>query len=102
MERPIACTLSETEMRERRLAIQEAIRARAIDVTQLPDGYAYSFQAASECLMQLSRLVDLERQCCQFLTFRIIVEAGEAPIRLEITGPAEARSIIAVFFGGAE
>jgi hypothetical protein len=50
-------------------------------------------------LLQLTRLVDLERQCCRFLTFKIVVEAGEQPIRLEVTGPAEAMSTIAELFG---
>jgi hypothetical protein len=43
-------------------------------------------------------LVDLERQCCAFLTFRIVVAAGK-PICLEITGPPEAKAVIADFFG---
>jgi hypothetical protein len=46
----------------------------------------------------LARLVDLERQCCAFLTFRIIVEAGKS-IFLEITGSPEAKPVIADFFG---
>ena len=65
----------------------------------LPDGYAYRFPANSDVLSQLSRLVDLERQCCRFLTFRIVVEAGEQSIRLEVTGPPEARPMIEDFFG---
>ena len=65
----------------------------------LPNGYAYVFEATSEILSQLARLVDLERQCCAFLTFRIVVEAGLQPICIEITGPPEAKAIIADFFG---
>jgi len=34
-----------------------------------------------------------------FLTFRIIVATGQQPICLEITGPPEAKSVIADFFG---
>jgi len=48
--------------------------------------------------IELARLVDLERQCCAFLTFRITVVAGK-PICLEISGPPEAKPVIADFFG---
>jgi hypothetical protein len=48
----------------------------------------------------LAQLVDLERQCCPFLTFRLVVEAGDAPISLEVTGVADAKKVIADLFGG--
>jgi len=68
---------------------------------ELPAGYAYCFKRTSEILTQLATLIDLERQCCQFLTLKIVVELGETPIRLEVTGPQNAKPIIADFFGGA-
>jgi hypothetical protein len=98
MEPPVACMLTEAELRERRRTILDSVRRMALDITPLLDGYAYRFEPGSEVLSQLARLVDLERQCCAFLTFRIIVEAGK-PISLEITGPRESKSIIAEFFG---
>lgn len=99
MELPIACNLTEAEMRERRQTMLDLVRSAALNVTSLPLGYAYRFEPTSEVLAHLSRLVDLERQCCQFLTFRIVVEAGNQPICLEVTGPPEAKAIIADFFG---
>lgn len=99
MELPIACNLTEAEMRERRQTMLDLVRGAALNVTSLPLGYAYRFEPTSEVLAHLSRLVDLERQCCQFLTFRIVVEAGNQPICLEVTGPPEAKAIIADFFG---
>ena len=75
------------------------VRRAALSVTPLPLGYAYLFEPTSEVLAHLSRLVDLERQCCRFLTFKIVVEAGHQPICLEVTGPPEAKEVIADFFG---
>jgi hypothetical protein len=49
---------------------------------------------------QIALLVDLERQCCPFLTFQIVVEAQSGPLRLLVTGPAGAKAVIADFFGG--
>jgi hypothetical protein len=99
MQIPIACTLSEAEMRERRRTILDSVRDATRTVTDLPEGYAYCFEAKPELILQLARLVDLERVCCGFLTFRIIAEAGNKSICLEITGPPEAKPVIADIFG---
>src|ERR1700737_4113505 len=99
MELPIACTLTEAEMRGRRNTILVFFRRAVLNVTPLPLGYAYLFEPTSEVLGHLSRLVDLERQCCPFLTFRIVIEAGNQPICLEVTGPPDAEVVIADFFG---
>jgi hypothetical protein len=49
----------------------------------------------------LAHLVTLEHQCCQFLTFKIIVGAGDGAVILEVTGPLQAKNTIAEFLGGA-
>jgi hypothetical protein len=99
MELSLACTLTDTDLGERRRTILDSVRRALLDVSPLLNGYAYRFEATSEILSQLARLVDLERQCCAFLTSRIIVEADRQPICLEITGPPEANAVIADFFG---
>ena len=99
MKIPMACTLAEAEVQARRRTILESVRRITRSVTSLPLGYAYYFDPISEVLVQLASLVDLERKCCSFLTFRIIVEAGNQSICLEITGPPEAKAVIADFFG---
>jgi hypothetical protein len=99
MEPPIACTLTAAEMAERRSTILGAFRGAALEVTGMQNGYAYRFLPTTALLAQLFQLVDLERQCCPFLTFRLTIEAGNQPISLEITGPQEAQTIIADFFG---
>ncbi len=99
MELPTACTLTDAEMRERRRTILDTFRGAALEVTSLPLGYTYRFEPTSEVLARLVHLVDLEHQCCPFLTFKIIIEAGNQPISLEITGPPDAKPMIADFFG---
>jgi hypothetical protein len=99
MDLPIICTLTEEELRERRRTILDAVGKSALEVASLPDGYAYTFEASSEILSQLTRLIDLERQCCRFLTFKVIVQGNGQHIRLEVTGPPEAKPIIAEFLG---
>jgi hypothetical protein len=99
MEIPIACNLSDSELRERRQTILNFFRQSLLKVRPLPLGLAFSFPPSSEVLTRLAQLVDLERRCCPFLTFKIVVEAGELPIRLELTGTAAAKKVIAEPFG---
>jgi len=99
MDMPIACTLPEADLRERRRTLLDSVRRIAIDVTELPSGYAYRFDAASDILLTLARLIDLERVCCPFLSFTLVVGSGQQPVRLEITGTPEAKAVIADFFG---
>src|SRR5438046_924051 len=98
MDLPIACTLAEAEMRQRRQAIMDTFRNARVSVTELSDGYAYTFEASSDALTRIAQLVDLERQCCPFLSFKIVVEAATAPMRIEVTGPTDAKKVIAEFF----
>ncbi len=99
MEIPILCTLTEAELRDRRRTVLDSIRGEAIDVVELPEGYMYSFQRDPETLMRLSRLIELESQCCKCLAFKIITEPGNGPVRLEIRGSPGAKPLIAYFFG---
>lgn len=96
---PIACTLNDAEMRERRRIILDAFQGAVLDVTSLPLGYAYHFAPTSATLTQIIRLVDLERQCCAFLNFNIIATADNQGACLEVTGPPQAKSVIADLFG---
>lgn len=98
MDLPVACTLTEAALRERRQAIMNTFRNMEVIVTELADGYAFALPATSEALQQLTRLVDMERQCCPFLTFKIVIEAAQAGMRLEVTGPGVAKQLIAEFF----
>jgi hypothetical protein len=98
MDIPIACTLSEAELRERQTTILRSVHENMPDVIRTADGYEYRFKPTSEVLMSLTQLVDLERRCCAFLTFRIVVEPQRS-IRLEISGPPEARAAIDSLFG---
>lgn len=101
MKLPIACTLTQAEIRERRAAILDPVRTAVRNLTSVPLGTAYHFDATSAMLAQLAQLVDFERQCCPFLTFTIVVAAGNQTLSLEVSGPAEAEGIIADFFGSS-
>jgi hypothetical protein len=96
---PIICTLSETDLRERRRNVLDYVRTLARGVRPLPDGFAYEFAFDPETLAALARVVALEHECCRFLTFKLIVGAGDGPMNLEVTGPPGAKALIEEFLG---
>jgi hypothetical protein len=95
---PIACTLSEAALIERRRAIMDMFQRMQCTVSELPAGYAFTFTGTADALAHITTLVDMERECCPFLTFKIVVEAAKEIVRLEVTGPKEAKTVIADFF----
>jgi len=86
MDLPIICTLTESELRERRETILNSLRSDALEVVAMSNGYSYRFSPGADILSKLSKLVELESQCCQFLTFKIIVapnclvKSGQSPV----------------------
>jgi hypothetical protein len=84
---PIACNLSSAELQERRRTVLERLRDALVEVKELANGYSYSFPSEGNRFKELADMIELERQCCPFLQFRVTVAAGHGPLTLEITGP---------------
>ena len=84
---PIACSLTSEELQERRSTLLQRVRLAVLEVKELQDGYAYTFPSASEWLSEVAGMIDLERQCCPFLRFRLTVEENDGALLLEMTGP---------------
>jgi hypothetical protein len=53
-------------------------------VTKLSSGYALLHEADPELYLKLAEWVTLERLCCPFLTFALVMQPGSD--RLELTG----------------
>jgi hypothetical protein len=82
--------LSEVNCRVSRLL--ETSSQQATERRKLPHGVGLSFEPASSRVTELANLVDLERECCPFLNFRIEVRAGGA-VWPELTSPAAVQEI---------
>lgn len=85
---PIVCTLDAAELQERRSGLLAHVAALAEGRREVEGGLALRFAPAAGVLQELGNLIDLERQCCRFLRFRLTVEPDGGPIELELTGPA--------------
>lgn len=95
---PIACSLTAPELQERRTTVLQKVRRAVVEVKELEDGYAYTFPSAGEWLSEVAGLIDIERQCCPFLRFRLTVEENDGTLLLEMTGPEGTKDFLASTF----
>ena len=86
------------ELQERRRDVLSRIRCAVSEVTELSDGFRYEFASEVELIPDLANLIQLEHQCCPFLTFRLTVEPGDGAVLLEMTGPAGTKEFLAEVF----
>ncbi len=84
---PVACTLTDNELRERLSGLLAKVRDQVQEVKSLDSGCAMRFESSSEIIDELTRLIQLERNCCQFLEFNLRVLPEQGPIWLELSGP---------------
>jgi hypothetical protein len=98
MSLPVACSLTEAELQERRHSVLQKLRHSVIEVKELSEGYAYRFPPDDVLIAELAQLVSLERRCCPFLRFGITVEPGDGPLWLEMSGPQGTKDFLASVF----
>lgn len=95
---PVACSLMPAELQERRNGLVAKVRAAVAEVTELENGFSYRFPLAGDALAEVTNLMQLEHQCCPFLTFRLTIEAGADAALLELTGPPGTKEFLAGTF----
>ncbi len=93
-EVPFACQLSDAELAQRMVQIKNEIRSGVQSVQELKDGYEFTFPGTNEWAHRLFEFIDVERGCCPFFKFHLILEEGKGPIRLGIRGREGVKAII--------
>src|SRR3712207_6314113 len=96
MDVPIACTLSEAELSDRRALwrrIEGDVMARRRGENRLEVVYA----ASAEVERVLPSLVNAESRCCGFATWRLTRDADQ--IVLTVAGPPDAVAALSHEFG---
>jgi hypothetical protein len=83
----IVCTLRPGELNARATQLLPAVVAAAKARHAIENGFRFEFQADSDVLSSIVRMIDAERQCCQFLRFQLTIEAAGGPVVLDVTGP---------------
>ncbi len=95
---PIACSLTDSKFRERRNNVLRKVGQSILEVREIENGYTYRFPSDDDSLTEVTNLVRLERKCCPFLQFRIIIESGNSNIWLELTGAQGTKDFLASLF----
>jgi hypothetical protein len=96
---PVACDLGafdpvqEAEHRRLLARVSSAVLGRE----SLPDGYALRYPQDPEMLLDVARFVALERDCCPFFTFTIVMEPPGGSLWLRLTGPSGTKDIVDQF-----
>jgi hypothetical protein len=101
-ELPIVCTLNPGQVRSGKEVLlpglvalaEEKIEFQTETADDVSEGFRYRFAATTENLLSIARTIEAERQCCRFLRFELVVEEGEGPIWLTVTGPAGSREFL--------
>jgi hypothetical protein len=94
-ELPVACTLSDRELAERRGGLLSDLRRHRQETRWLLDGVVLRFPPGPSVIACLAEFIRLESQCCQFLRFHLTVEPDGGPVWLELTGPGGTRDFLA-------
>ena len=94
---PVACSLSESELVERRQNVLAKLQSAILEAKEIPNGLAIRF--APEQLASLVQIIEFERQCCPFLTIRLTLVPQQGPIWLELTGPTGTREMLQTELG---
>ena len=95
---PIACSLTDSELQQRRKEVLQQTKATMIGMKETERGFVYQFSSSSKRIAALASLIALEHQCCPFLSFRLTVEPGEAPVSLELSGPPGTKEFLVALF----
>jgi hypothetical protein len=86
-EVPLACCLSDEELRGREATLLAQFKSAVVAAEQLADGYAFQVPGDKESLALVLNLILAERECCPFLMFQFTAAPKMGPITLRVTGP---------------
>ena len=96
----ITCTLTSLEIRERRALARRTVISIILTYERLSNGVVLVFEDSTSCRAQVDEFTSLEQQCCGFLTFDLVSRDGL--LRLMITGPEGAETVIDMFVNAAQ
>jgi hypothetical protein len=100
-EMPVACRLSDTELRKREAnLLAQFIKAAVISTEELENGYAFHVRGDKESMALVGELIIAERDCCRFLRFELTAEPDMGPVILRTTGPIGSKEFLNSILSG--
>jgi hypothetical protein len=91
---PIACRLSDAELRKRETTLLAQFKSAVLSRVELPDGYAFRILGDKKAMELVCELILAERECCPFLTFELTAQPNRGPVNLRATGPDGAKEFL--------
>jgi hypothetical protein len=96
---PIVCTLPTPDLRTRRNELIAFVAREAKERIATPNGYRLRFDPTWALLRDVVELIEVERHCCAFLTFRLEVTPGNGPVWFDMSGPPGTRDFLETELG---
>jgi hypothetical protein len=96
---PVACLLSDQELRKREAALLSEFKSFVISAEELENGYAFRLPGDRKSLAVVNELILAERECCPFLTFEFRAEPQMGPLVLRMSGPPGTREFLKSVLG---
>lgn len=97
----VSCLLNDEEFRERRALARRVFIPKIRDWKRTQDILLFTFHQSKDIRQTIEGFVNLEQQCCGFLTFKII-DNDDQPPALRISGPPNASEVIDFFVEAVE
>ena len=85
---PLACGLTGPEKTGRLRELARMLSQRIGDVRELENGYELTYPGTDKWLAAVTEFIALERECCPFLTFELVLEPQRGPLTLRMRGPS--------------
>src|SRR4029434_7732667 len=83
---PIACTLTPPEATAMRDGLLPGLLAKATATDPIPGGFRWRFDPQADLVKKAAAVIDAEHRCCRFLRFLLLVEPGDGPVWLAVSG----------------
>ena len=96
---PIACSLTTTELRDRKARLLAQFNALIVETEELQDGYAFRLPGDGQWIRLIAELLVAERECCPFLTFEVVALPNKGPVTVRVTGPAGTKEFLRTIIG---
>ena len=93
-EIPVACCLSDSELRIREATLLAQFKAAVIESAELDNGYLFRVRGDIKSIALVTELIMAERECCPFLKFELSLEPGMGPVSVRMTGPAGTKEFL--------
>lgn len=93
-EIPVACCLSDEELRNREATLLAQFKAALIKSEEIDNGYLCRVLGDKKSIALVTELIIAERECCPFLKFELSLEPGMGPVSVRMTGPAGTKEFL--------